>query len=59
MGKEGEGILVYYCIPQRDRVADVHAWPQGDLLRTEDLRQETCGNDVTRFAMAIDCQAQL
>jgi hypothetical protein len=22
MGKEGEGILVYYCIPQRDRVAD-------------------------------------
>src|SRR5580704_17866822 len=37
MGKEGEGILVYYCIPQRDRVADVHAWPQGDL-RTGDLR---------------------
>jgi hypothetical protein len=53
MGKEGEGILVYYCIPQRDRVADVHAWPQGDL------RQETCGNDVTGFAMAVDCQAQL
>jgi len=21
--------------------------------------KETCGNDVTRFAMAIDCQAQL
>jgi hypothetical protein len=38
MGKEGEGILVYYCIPQRDRVADVHAWPQGDL-RQGDLRQ--------------------
>jgi hypothetical protein len=38
MGKEGEGILVYYCIPQRDWVADVHAWPQGDL-RTGDLRQ--------------------
>jgi len=31
MGKEGEGILVYYCIPQRDKVADVHAWPQADL----------------------------
>jgi hypothetical protein len=36
MGKEGEGILVYYCIPQRDRVADVHAWPQGDLRQRRD-----------------------
>jgi hypothetical protein len=36
MGKEGEGILVYYCIPQRDRVADVHAWPQGDLRERRD-----------------------
>jgi hypothetical protein len=36
MGKEGEGILVYYCIPQRNRVADVHAWPQGDLRQRRD-----------------------
>ena len=53
MGKEGEGILVYYCIPQRDSLADVHAWPQGDL------RRETCGNDVTSFAMTLDRRAQL
>ena len=48
MGKEGEGILVYYCIPQRDR------WQMFTLGL-----KETCGNDVTSFAMAIDCQAQL
>lgn len=36
MGKEGEGILVYYCIPQRDRVADGHAWPQEDLRQRRD-----------------------
>ncbi|WP_433970132.1 hypothetical protein [Tunturiibacter gelidiferens] len=45
MGKEGEGILVYYCIPQRD-------------MFTLGLK-ETCGNDVTSFAIAIDCHAQL
>jgi hypothetical protein len=25
----------------------------------ETYGQETCGNDVTSFAMTIDCQAQL